>query len=337
MVFPENPTSVGVQFVSNFCTISAMEARSAHFDPSSSSDVPLYNIQAVAASTGVPSITLRSWERRYGVPEPKRDSKGYRLYSERDIAVARWLRERVHQGMGISRAVNLLHVLERGEQPVHESPTLDFDSLQKKMLGAIDRMDETAVSRAIAEGLMVGTVEEVGLRLLQPTLYEVGERWACGELSVTTEHVSSNVIRLHIAQLVRISPPPLRDEQIMIASAPGELHDIGPLLLSLFVRRRGYDVIYGGANVEPDSFVADVLRLNPNAVCLSASAPETAQTLRDTFGALQGGYSGILAFGGLAFNENEPLRNTIPGLFLGSDGVSATNNLEAALRSRYTG
>jgi hypothetical protein len=77
--------------------------------------------------------------------------------------------------------------------------------------------------------------------------------------------------------------------------------------------------------------------LNPNAVCLSASSPETAQTLRDTFGALQGGYSGILAFGGWAFNENEQLRNAVPGLFLGPDGVSATNNLEAALRSRYTG
>jgi methanogenic corrinoid protein MtbC1 len=239
--------------------------------------------------------------------------------------------------MGISRAVNLLHVLEQGELVVPDSPALDFESLQRKLLRAIDRMDESAVSRVIAEGLMVGTVEEVGLRLLQPTLYEVGERWANGELSITSEHVSSNVIRSHIEQLARISPPPLRDEQIMVASAPGEFHDIGPLMLALFVRRRGYGVIYGGANVEANSFIGDVLRLNPNAVCLSASSPETAQTLRDTFVALRSGYSGILAYGGRAFNESEQLRTAIPGLFLGPDGVSATNNLEAALRSRYTG
>jgi methanogenic corrinoid protein MtbC1 len=239
--------------------------------------------------------------------------------------------------MGISRAVNLLHVLEQEELAIPDIPALDFESLQRKLLSAIDDMDETAVSRVIAEGLMVGTVEEVGIRLLQPALYEVGERWASGELSVTTEHVSSNLIRSHIAQLARISPPPLRDEQIMVASAPGELHDIGSLMLALFVRRRGYDVIYGGANVEADSFVADVLRLNPNAVCLSASTPQTAHTLRDTFGALKSAYSGILAYGGRAFNENEQLKNAIPGLFLGADGVSATSNLEAALRSRYTG
>src|SRR5919202_1898368 len=104
-----------VHRLSNFCTIEVMETRASAFNPTTYADVPLYNIQAVAAATGVPSITLRSWERRYGVPEPKRDAKGYRLYSERDIAVTRWLKERVQQGVGISRAVNMLRALETGE------------------------------------------------------------------------------------------------------------------------------------------------------------------------------------------------------------------------------
>src|SRR5579871_4435805 len=92
-----------------------MERSAPNFNPSAHSDVPLYNIQAVAAATGVPTITLRSWERRYGVPAPHRDARGYRLYSERDIAVIRWLRERVARGVGISQAVNMLRALEEGE------------------------------------------------------------------------------------------------------------------------------------------------------------------------------------------------------------------------------
>jgi methanogenic corrinoid protein MtbC1 len=328
---------MGVQFVSKVCTMSLMEGRSTQFNPNASSNVPLYNIQAVAAATGVPSITLRSWERRYGVPEPKRDAKGYRLYSERDIAVTRWLRERVQEGVGISRAVNLLHLMEQGEMTVPESPTMDFDSLRQRLMQAIDRMDETTVGRVIAEGLMVATVEEVAMQLLQPTLYEVGERWVSGSLSVTTEHVSSNLIRSHVAQLVRISPSPLRDERLMVACAPGELHDIGALMLALFLRRRGFDVIYGGANIEGDSFIADILRINPDAVCLSASTPQTAHNLRNIFETLKADYSGILAYGGRAFNENEQLRNAISGTYLGPDGVSATDNLEAAFRSRHTG
>jgi methanogenic corrinoid protein MtbC1 len=228
-------------------------------------------------------------------------------------------------------------MLEQGEVAGPETPTLDFDSLRQRLLQAIDRMDETGVGRVIAEGLMVATVEEVAIHLLQPTLYEVGERWATGQLSVTTEHVGSNVIRSHVAQLVRISPPPLRDERVMVACAPGEFHDIGALMLALFLRRRGFDVIYGGANVEGDSFVADILRLKPDAACLSASTPQTAQILRDIFEVLKDDYSGLLAYGGRAFNENEQLRNAIPGIYLGPDGVSAVDNLDAALRGRHTG
>src|SRR5918911_5236823 len=145
-----------------------MESRGNSFNPSGYSDVPLYNIQAVAAATGVPSITLRSWERRYGVPEPKRDPKGYRLYSERDIAVTRWLRERVQQGVGISRAVNMLRVLESGPPVSEPATTFDFDGLQARLIDAVERLDESSVTQVVSEALVVAPVEEVTLRLLQP-------------------------------------------------------------------------------------------------------------------------------------------------------------------------
>ncbi|HEY6356194.1 MAG TPA: MerR family transcriptional regulator, partial [Burkholderiaceae bacterium] len=31
-------------------------------------DTPLYSVAAVARHTGVPAVTLRAWERRYGFP-----------------------------------------------------------------------------------------------------------------------------------------------------------------------------------------------------------------------------------------------------------------------------
>jgi MerR family transcriptional regulator, light-induced transcriptional regulator len=308
-----------------------MEHRASNFNPNSFPDVPLYNIQAVAASTGVPSITLRSWERRYGVPEPKRDPKGYRLYSERDIAVTRWLKERVREGVGISRAVNMLRVLERGELLPEGTPELSFESLQSRLLDAIARLDETAVSRVISEALAVSSVEDVSLQLLQSTLYRVGDLWADGRMSVTTEHVGSNLIRSHIAQLVRLNPPPLRGERIIVGCAPGEFHDIGALILALFLRRRGFDVVYAGSSVEAESLKADVQRLHPAAVCLSASTPQTARALATLAIELHGVFDGIVAFGGRAFNVDETLIGSIDALFLGQDARSAVARLDAAL------
>jgi len=48
---------------------------------------------------------LRAWERRYGLPQPTRSEHGYRLYSERDIAILLWLQQRLKNGVSIAQAV----------------------------------------------------------------------------------------------------------------------------------------------------------------------------------------------------------------------------------------
>ena len=69
---------------------------------------PLYNIKAVVQATGISPSTLRAWERRYNIARPQRSDSGYRLYSERDVAVIRWLKAQTDAGMSISQAVSWL-------------------------------------------------------------------------------------------------------------------------------------------------------------------------------------------------------------------------------------
>lgn len=68
---------------------------------------PIYNTKAVVQQTGVPAPTLRAWERRYALISPTRAENSYRLYSERDIVLIRWLKERIESGFSISQAIAL--------------------------------------------------------------------------------------------------------------------------------------------------------------------------------------------------------------------------------------
>ena len=43
-------------------------------------DQELFPIRTVSAETGVNPITLRAWERRYGLVNPRRTDTGHRLY-----------------------------------------------------------------------------------------------------------------------------------------------------------------------------------------------------------------------------------------------------------------
>src|SRR6202140_3179078 len=83
------------------------------------SDVPLFNAKAVVQQTGIAAPTLRAWERRYTILSPERAQNTYRLYSERDIALIGWLKDRVDAGMSISQAVSLFRHLEEEQNQLH--------------------------------------------------------------------------------------------------------------------------------------------------------------------------------------------------------------------------
>lgn len=83
-------------------------------------DIPVFNTKAVVQQTNIPAPTLRAWERRYTILSPARSGNAYRLYSERDVATIRWLKERIEAGMSISQAISLLRHLEAGWRQLRE-------------------------------------------------------------------------------------------------------------------------------------------------------------------------------------------------------------------------
>src|SRR6266571_5401320 len=113
------------------------------------SNVPLFNTKAVVQQTGITAPTLRAWERRYMILSPERAQNDYRLYSERDIALIGWLKERVDAGMSISQAIALFRHLEVEHNQLHrkELPPERTSPFQKVVLNPAVGRHET-----IAEG-----------------------------------------------------------------------------------------------------------------------------------------------------------------------------------------
>lgn len=101
--------------------------------------VPEFTMQAVSRETGVPADTLRSWERRYGFPEPSRTDANYRLYSRCDIEAVAWLRDQTALGQGIREAIGTLREIMRenpdeSPQIVSPPPLVPVHSLTESLL-----------------------------------------------------------------------------------------------------------------------------------------------------------------------------------------------------------
>jgi len=69
---------------------------------------PTFNIGDVSQQTGVAAVTLRAWERRYGLIKPQRTPKGHRFYNQANIDDIRNIIAWLNRGVAISKVAALL-------------------------------------------------------------------------------------------------------------------------------------------------------------------------------------------------------------------------------------
>lgn len=319
------------------------------------SDMPLFNTKAVVHNTGVPAPTLRAWERRYGILSPRRGGNDYRLYSERDMIMVSWLRERVETGMTISQAIALLRSLEPNRRrrsrgrgatgatgttlaelapaavPSGQSERMSLSDLATQLVRQCANLDEYTASHTIAQALAVYTVEEVCLDLFTPVMVEIGRRWADGKTTVTVEHFATALIRGQLEGLFRLASRAESGPLVLVGCAPGELHELGSLILALFLRRSGLRVAYLGQSIEPQHLLATLAAISPACVVLSAVMPAPARALVEVAEHLTSQPAPLFCFGGPAFVGEAGLAETIPGNYLGSDALEAVGSIKKKL------
>lgn len=312
------------------------------------STTPTFNLKVVLKETGLAADTLRAWERRYGLPSPNRTAGGHRLYSQRDIETIKWLMKRQTEGLSISRAVDLWNEqLASGTDPLassvlqgpltslaipiqYQSSDTNMDTMRTRWVEACLDFSESGAEQVLNQAFSMFPVEAVCLNVLQRGMSEIGERWYQNRANVQQEHFASGLAMRRLDALLSASPAPTRNQTVVVGCPAGEWHTFTPLLLSLFLRRRGLNVIYLGANVPSDQFSNSVKDLHVDLVILVAQQLITAATLQHAANALSSRKIPV-AFGGRIFSMHAELPKYISGHFLGHDLPDAIEQIEAIL------
>ena len=105
----------------------------------------LYPIREVARLTGINPVTLRAWERRYGLIEPKRTESGHRLYSVTDIGTIRQVMGWLERGVSVSKVAQLL----ASSLPVEDPQPLasEYSDWQARIGTALTAFNEPELER----------------------------------------------------------------------------------------------------------------------------------------------------------------------------------------------
>lgn len=216
---------------------------------------------------------------------------------------------------------------------IADDPYADY---QRRMISQLLRFDRDGADRVWREAYSTFPARELITNILQPVLIAVGEGWHRGQVSVAAEHFTTSYVEGKIIGFLNSYPDNPSGMTIITGCAQGETHEVGIMMLSLFLRWDGHKVIYLGANV-PNSTVKEVLQdVQPDMLCLSATMKENANSLTEVGHIIQQlpDPRPILAYGGAAFIFFPEMRQRVNGVYLGDDPDSIVKHAREVLQQR---
>ncbi len=248
--------------------------------------LPMYNIRIISQLTNLQPVTLRAWERRYGLPLPSRGEQGYRLYSEYDLHTIHWLKMQVSNGLTISRAAEYLGELRTsGKDPIDNLFSssiynLQTDELAHKLFILLSKMDADEAIQLLENSRSRLPLEQVFDDIIRPAMVQIGDAWHKGEIPIAVEHHATQLVMHHLHSWINQAPSPHHQDLIVAACAPKEQHQIGLLMLILVLRVRGWDVRYFGADLNMDGIGYALNLLQPRLILLSSTQAESAKMVQ---------------------------------------------------------
>lgn len=115
---------------------------------------------------------------------------------------------------------------------------------------------------------------EVFDHILAPAMYDIGERWARGEIDISHEHRASYETLDSLAKLQAQIRIKTRVPYSVVCACPEEeLHEIGLRFAAYIFESEGWRAHYLGARIPFESILAAVQELKPTVLCLSVTVP----------------------------------------------------------------
>src|SRR3990167_6752904 len=115
----------------------------------------LFPIREVARLTGVNPVTLRAWERRYGLIQPTRTDSGHRLYSQANVDAVRSILSWLERGVAVSKVSKILQRSETQRAVAEPAPADallgEWGEWQQQVQGALRNFDEGRLEQVFGQ------------------------------------------------------------------------------------------------------------------------------------------------------------------------------------------
>ena len=232
-----------------------------------------FSIKDIEALTGIKAHTLRIWEQRYSLPQPKRTESNIRYYDDDDLKLLLNVAMLNRHGHKISEITRLSEqqirdiALDISVNSTHQSTHI------QGQIASMINLDERAFEKILSTCVLQYGLQRTVMEVVFPFMSLVGAMWQTGSVNPAFEHFMSNLIRQKLivaidAQEIR---PVAHPKNFLLFLPEGEHHELGLLFANYIIRSRGHRSLYLGQNLPVSDLARVSERFVPDVVFTSVT------------------------------------------------------------------
>lgn len=234
----------------------------------------MLSISQVERDTGLSKDTLRMWERRYGFPQPSRDTFGERLYDASQIDKLRVIKRLLDAGQRPGKLMDksFQELSELGAQQTVELQDGGLPAARTDLIQLLQSHDSSALEQHLSQLLLRQGLQQFVLTTVAPLNVAVGEAWVRGELAIFEEHLYTEQVQGVLRAAIQSMPRRQESPRVLLTTLPHEHHGLGLLMVETLLAAERVPCIALGTQTPLQDIVAAVIAHRADIVALSFSA-----------------------------------------------------------------
>lgn len=211
----------------------------------------VYSIKDLEKLSGIKAHTIRIWEQRYGIIQPKRTPTNIRYYLDNDLKQLLNIAFLNKNGLKISKIAKMSaeeitqKIIELSEFSTEDASQLD--ALTISMM----EMDEYKFDKIIRTNVKQLGFEATMLKVIYPLLDKISVLWMTGSIHPVQENFVSYLIRQKIIAAIdqASASRQTNNKKFLLFLPPGEKQELSMLFLHFLVKHRSYKVVNLGLDI----------------------------------------------------------------------------------------
>lgn len=241
-----------------------------------------YNIKDLEKLTGIKAHTIRIWEKRHNLLEPKRTDTNIRYYTAEDLKKLLNISILNKNGLKVSKIAELspTEITERVIELTSRNSEAE-DKIQALIM-AMFQLNTQKFEKLITISYINRGFENTFKEIILPFFIKIGYLWQTGTITPAQEHFASNILYRKITVAIDgiLANYNEQSKKILMFLPEGEYHEVGLLYTHYLLKKQNHLVTYLGTSI-PFASIDEINALHQSnyliTVFTSVYSPETIE------------------------------------------------------------